>query len=192
MRRECQERFVRHRLQKKLLVSAPGMHHGTYMTHVPLCMSRSLTSGGGETFPAFPAHAQPAILRIWPIVWVGSVCVFIWLYRLLQIKVLLPWSLSFWLFNLHGVQRFQDSLWQCHCYCLQSAKIYILTRHVEYTDIKMAQCHHFTQKTMRRRFDVMMTPLFRHVPSGTRLLSKVIWSREKPIHKNAPIHLYII
>ena len=191
MRRECQERFVRHRLQKKPLVSAPGMHHGTYMTHVPLCMSRSLTSGGGETFPAFPAHAQPSILRIWPIVWVGSVCVFIWLYRLVQIKVLLPWSLSFWLFNLHVCSDFKTRYGNTIATVCNPLK-YILTRHVEYTDIKMAQCHHFTQKTMRRRFDVMMTPLFRHVPSGTRLLSKVIWSREKPIHKNAPIHLYII
>ena len=52
-------------------VSDPDMHHGTYVTHVPWCMPGSLTSGflwnwrRGETFPAFPAHAQPAILRIW-------------------------------------------------------------------------------------------------------------------------------
>ena len=29
------------------------------------CMSGSLTRGGGETYPAFPVHAQPAIFRIW-------------------------------------------------------------------------------------------------------------------------------
>ena len=29
MRRECRERFPRHRLQRKPLVSDPGMHHGT-------------------------------------------------------------------------------------------------------------------------------------------------------------------
>ena len=52
-------------------VSDPNMHHGTCVTHVPWCMPGSLTSGflwnrrRGETFPAFPAHAQPAILRIW-------------------------------------------------------------------------------------------------------------------------------
>ena len=52
-------------------VSDPDMHHGTCMTHVPWCMPGSLTSGfilnrrRGKTFPAFPAHAQPAILRIW-------------------------------------------------------------------------------------------------------------------------------
>ena len=52
-------------------VSDPDMHHGTCVTHVPWCMPGSLTSGfiwnrrRGETFPAFPAHAQPAILRIW-------------------------------------------------------------------------------------------------------------------------------
>ena len=33
--------------------------------HVLWCMSGSLTRGDAETFPAFPAHAQPVILRIW-------------------------------------------------------------------------------------------------------------------------------
>ena len=52
-------------------VSNPDMHHGTCVTHVPWCMPGSLTSGfiwnrrRGKTFPVFPAHAQPAILRIW-------------------------------------------------------------------------------------------------------------------------------
>ena len=52
-------------------VSDPDMHHGTCVTHVPWCMSGSLTSGflrnrrWGKTFPAFPAHAQTTILRIW-------------------------------------------------------------------------------------------------------------------------------
>ena len=65
MRRECQERFTRHRLQKKPLLSYPGMHHGTCVTYVPWCMSGSLTRGGGETLPAFPTHAQPSLWRIW-------------------------------------------------------------------------------------------------------------------------------
>ena len=43
MRRECRERFPRHRLQRKPLVNDPGMHHGTCVTHVPWCMSGSLT-----------------------------------------------------------------------------------------------------------------------------------------------------
>ena len=64
MRRECQERFPRHRLQRKPLVIDPGMHHGTCVTHVSWCMSGSLTRGGGETSPSCPAHAQLAILRI--------------------------------------------------------------------------------------------------------------------------------
>ena len=34
MRREWRERFPRHRLQRKPLVSDPGMHHGTCVTHV--------------------------------------------------------------------------------------------------------------------------------------------------------------
>ena len=52
-------------------VSDPDMHPGTCVTHVPWCMPGSLTIGflwhrrRGKTFPAFPAHAQPAILRIW-------------------------------------------------------------------------------------------------------------------------------
>ena len=35
MRRECQERFPRHRLQRKPLVSDPDMQHGTCVTHAP-------------------------------------------------------------------------------------------------------------------------------------------------------------
>ena len=49
-----------------LRVSDRDMHHGTCVTHVPQCMPGSLTSGffwsrrWGETFPAFPVHAQEA------------------------------------------------------------------------------------------------------------------------------------
>ena len=46
MRRECRERFPRHQLQRKPLVSDPGMPHGTCVTHVPWCMSGSLNCGG--------------------------------------------------------------------------------------------------------------------------------------------------
>ena len=51
MRPECRERFPRHLLQRKPLVNDPGMHHGTCVTHVPWCMSGSLTRGGGENVP---------------------------------------------------------------------------------------------------------------------------------------------
>ena len=51
MRRECHERFPRHRLKRKPLVSDPDMHHGTCVTHVSWCMSGSLTRGGGENVP---------------------------------------------------------------------------------------------------------------------------------------------
>ena len=54
--------FPRRWFKRKLLVSDHGMHHGTCVTHVPWCMSESLTCGDGKTFPAFPAHAHP---RIW-------------------------------------------------------------------------------------------------------------------------------
>ena len=59
MHRGCRERFPHHRLQRKPLVSDPGMHHGTCVMHVPWCMSGSLTRGA-KTLPAFPVHAQPA------------------------------------------------------------------------------------------------------------------------------------
>ena len=54
MHHECRERFPRHRLKRKPLVSDPGMHHDTCVMHVPWCMSGSLTSGGGENFPGTP------------------------------------------------------------------------------------------------------------------------------------------
>ena len=53
MRRECRESFPRHRLRNPL-VSDPDMHHGTCVTHVPWCMSGSLTRGDGENFPGIP------------------------------------------------------------------------------------------------------------------------------------------
>ena len=43
-----------HRLQRKPLVSDPGMHHGMCVTHVPWCMSGSLTRGGGGNVPGIP------------------------------------------------------------------------------------------------------------------------------------------
>ena len=42
------------RIQRKSLVSDPGMHHGTCVTHVPWCMSGSLTRGVGENVPGIP------------------------------------------------------------------------------------------------------------------------------------------
>ena len=35
-------------------VSDPDMHHGTSVTHVPWCMSGTLTRGGGENVPGIP------------------------------------------------------------------------------------------------------------------------------------------
>ena len=54
MHRKCRERFLRHWLQRKLLDSDPGMHHGTCITHVPWCMSGSLTRVGGENVSGIP------------------------------------------------------------------------------------------------------------------------------------------
>ena len=41
------------------------MHHGTCVTHLPWCMSGSLTCGDGENVPIIPGACAPAILRIW-------------------------------------------------------------------------------------------------------------------------------
>ena len=57
--------FPRRRFQSKPLVTDPGMHHGTCVTHVPWCMSGSLTCGDGENVPGIPGACAPAILRIW-------------------------------------------------------------------------------------------------------------------------------
>ena len=46
--------FPRKRLQRKPLVSEPSMHHGTCVTHVPWCMSGSLTRGVVENVPGIP------------------------------------------------------------------------------------------------------------------------------------------
>ena len=52
MRRECRERFPRHRLRRKSLVTDPSVHHRTCVTHVPWCMSGSLTRVAGKRFLA--------------------------------------------------------------------------------------------------------------------------------------------
>ena len=57
--------FPRRRFQRKPLVSYPGMHHGTCVTHVPWCMSGSLACSDGENVPGIPGACAPAILRIW-------------------------------------------------------------------------------------------------------------------------------
>ena len=54
MRRECWERFPHHRFRRKPLVSDLGTHYGTCVTHVPWCMSGSLTHVGGENVLGIP------------------------------------------------------------------------------------------------------------------------------------------
>ena len=46
--------FPRHPLQKKPLLGDPGMHLGTCVTHLPWCMSGSLTRGGEENVTGIP------------------------------------------------------------------------------------------------------------------------------------------
>ena len=52
MHGECRERFPCHRLRRKPLRS--GMHHGTYVLHVPWCMSGLLTRVVGDSSPGIP------------------------------------------------------------------------------------------------------------------------------------------
>ena len=54
--------FPCRRLQRKPLVSDPGMHHGTCVTHVPWFMSGPLTRGDGEIVPGIPGAC---VLGIW-------------------------------------------------------------------------------------------------------------------------------
>ena len=72
MRRESRERFPRHPLQSKSLVIDPGMHHGTCVTHVPWCMSGSITPGDGKNVPGIPgacATRNFAYLTRGPLAW---------------------------------------------------------------------------------------------------------------------------
>ena len=102
MRRECGERFPRHRLQMKPLVSDPGMHHGTCVTHVPWCMSGSLARVGGKTFPVVPAQVQPAHLRIWQEAYVKN-CSF--RLRRPHLRSRLRWI---GIFRLYGSKSYED------------------------------------------------------------------------------------
>ena len=67
---ECRERFHRHQLQRNRLVSDPGMHHGTCVTHVPRCMSGSLARGGGKNVPGACATRNFTYLTRgpWPVI----------------------------------------------------------------------------------------------------------------------------
>ena len=54
MRREFPENLPRNQIQRKPLVSDPSMHRDTCVTHVPWCMSGSLTHSGGENVRGIP------------------------------------------------------------------------------------------------------------------------------------------
>ena len=93
MWQECRERFPRHRLQRKPLVSYLGMHHDTCVTHVPWCMSGSLTRITGETVPGITdacatRNFYVSIKRPIPIAWIHmqNLTVKLWHKRVL-IKV---------------------------------------------------------------------------------------------------------
>ena len=78
--------FPRHQLHTKPprtapgkpLVSDGGMHHGTCVTHMPWCISGSLTRRGRETVPGIPGACTNPIFdvsgkrSIWLLVCIGS------------------------------------------------------------------------------------------------------------------------
>ena len=76
MRRKFRERFPRHWFQMKALISYPGMHPGTCVTHVPRCMSGSLISCGGENVPGIPGACATRNFTylargpLWDFIWV--------------------------------------------------------------------------------------------------------------------------
>ena len=77
--------FPRRRLQRKPIVSAPGMHHGT-------CVTGSLSSGGGENVPGIPgACATRKFTHL-----VRSPCSqeYLWKFH--------PWVLSIMMTSLNG------------------------------------------------------------------------------------------
>ena len=69
MHRECRGRFPRHRLQRKPLISDPGMHHGTCVTHMPWCMSGSLIRGGGENVLGAARYFTYLVRGPWRVRW---------------------------------------------------------------------------------------------------------------------------
>ena len=62
MRLEYRKRFPRHRLQRNLQVSDPGMHHGPCVMHLPWCMSASLTRGGEINVLGIPGSCVTHVL----------------------------------------------------------------------------------------------------------------------------------
>ena len=62
--------------KEKQLVSDPGMHLGTCVTHVPRCMSGSPTRGGGENVPGIPG-ANRNFMYLARGSWI---CIVLWLH----------------------------------------------------------------------------------------------------------------
>ena len=92
----------RHRLQWKTLISDPGMHHGTCITHVQWFMSGLLSRGGEENVPGIPgvcaAHKFTYLVRA-PCVYHSNL--FPW-YRTGMTQHLTKPPIRSGLFYLHG------------------------------------------------------------------------------------------
>ena len=85
----------RRRFQRKPIVGDPGMHHGTCVTHVPWCMSGSLTCGDEENVPGIPGACAPAILRIWQEAHGNAYRVNCVPVVLIRYRKLRPWEIRF-------------------------------------------------------------------------------------------------
>ena len=91
MRRKCWERFPHHQLQRKPLVNDPGMHHATCVTHVPWCLSGSLTHAGENVsgIPGACATRSLTYLARGPLAQVIACCV------LMTLSVTCVWTVHF-------------------------------------------------------------------------------------------------
>ena len=118
-------------LKRKPLVSDPGMHHSTCATHVPWCMSGSLTRYGGGNVPGIPgACSTRNFVYLVRGPWVNSVyhCLTLWvplLSGLNKITVLptpfaKPWDhyVVFWS-KFHGIifPKVQLTTSRIYAYC---------------------------------------------------------------------------
>ena len=94
MHRECRERFPRHWLQRKPLISDTGMHHGACVTHMPWCMSGSLTRGGGKNVPGIPGACATRNFTYlargqWPCLLSPRSCLVICIYHIITLMAIM-------------------------------------------------------------------------------------------------------
>ena len=116
MVRECRECFPRHQLQRKPLVSDPGMHYGMCVTHMPWCMSGLLNRGGWQNVPGACATRNVEYLVRGP--WYGNDVCFIGfcqskpsITRWIPLHTVIKGFDVFFGASLHKLLNKQSALW---------------------------------------------------------------------------------